>query len=221
MTRLSAILPMVLAPLLLAGCFPNPDYRDLPNSSVIGTTASVVAVVAVADTAQPSAAELAAVSEALAKAGDSSMRVRVRLPQGAPVPPAEEMRGRISALGIDPAVAVVEPAASPAGTSLVFVRITLTAPDCAAMVTPSEEWSAWARPRMSFGCATYTNLTHMLADPADLSTPRNFGGPDATVSARAVGRYHADKVKPLRDNSATYGLSASNSNSTSSQSQSQ
>lgn len=213
MTRFSAILPVFLAPLLLAGCFPNPDYREMPNSSVISSTATVLDAVAVADNSKPTEAETAAIAAALGKGGDSGLRVRVRLPQGAPVPAASEMRSRIVAMGIDPAIAVVEPNASASGTSLVFVRIALVAPDCAAMVTPSEEWSAWTRPNMSFGCATYTNLSHMLADPADLSTPRNFGGADATTSGAAVNRYRADKVTPLRQTSSTSGSGSSSSSS--------
>lgn len=203
MNRFSAILPAFLAPFLLAGCFPNPDYRDLPNSSVIQRTSTVTDTVAVADNAAPTSGEIAAVTEALAKAGDSGVRVRVRLPQGAAVPAPTEMRRRIQALGIDPAIAQVEPNASASGTSLVFVRISLTAPDCASLVTPSEEWSAWQRPNMAFGCATYTNLTHMLADPADLAVPRNFGGADATTSAAAVGRYHDNQMTPLRHTSSS------------------
>jgi pilus biogenesis lipoprotein CpaD len=203
MTRLHAILPVFLAPLLLAGCFPNPNYRDLPDSSVIQTTTEVVETVAVADNSKPTDAELAAVTAALAKAGERGVRVHVRLPQGTPVPSADEMRRRVAGLGLDPATAVISPAASPSGTSLVFVRITATAPDCASMVTPSEEWSAWSRPRMSFGCATYTNLSNMVADPADLVSGRNHAGADGTTSASAVSRYHEGTVKPLMRTSST------------------
>lgn len=210
MTRLSAILPALLVPLVLAGCFPRPDYRDLPDAKVIQRTATVVDSVAIIDTAAPSPMEKAAVAAALARAGDSGVRVRVRLPQGAPLPPADQMRARVAALGIDPAIAVVEPGTSPTGTALVFVRVTLTAPDCATLVTPSEELSAWARPSMAFGCATYSNLTHMVTDPADLAAPRSFGGADATTSAAAVGRFYDNKVTPLRDTTSTRGYSSVN-----------
>lgn len=213
MTRFPAILPVFLAPLLLAGCFPRPNYRDLPNPSVISSSSSVVATVAVVDSAKPTEAELAAIADALIKGGDAGLRVRVRLPQGAPVPAADDMRRRISAMGIDPAIAVVEPNTSNSGTALAFVRISVTAPDCASLVTRSEEWSAWARPRMSFGCATYTNLSQMVADPADLAVPRNFGGADATTSTSAIERYRTDKVTPLRQTSSTSGSSSSSSSS--------
>lgn len=205
MTRLSAILPAVLVPLVVAACFPRLDYRDLPDARVIQRSATAVDSVTVADIAQPSAAERAAVAAALAKVGETGLRVRVRLPTGAPVPPAHEMRARLAELGIDPAIAVVEPGTTPAGTTLVFVRITLTAPDCANLVTPSEELSGWARPTMAFGCASYTNLTHMLADPADLAEPREFGGADAPTAAAAVGRYRDNKVTPLRKTTSTSG----------------
>lgn len=212
MTRLSAILPVVLVPLALAACqFPRPDYRDLPDAKVIQRTTTVVDSVAVADTAAPTAAESAAVAAALARAGESGVRVRVRLPQGAPVPPADQMRARMAALGIDPSIAVIEPAASPAGTTLVFVRIALTAPDCAALVTPSEELSASSRPSMAFGCATYSNLTQMVTDPADIAAPRSFGGADATTTAAAVGRYQANQVTPLRKTTSSSGYASSSS----------
>lgn len=209
MTRLSAILPVVLVPLVLAACqFPRPDYRDLPDNKVIQRSSTVVDSVAVADNAAPTSAETAAVAAALAKAGDSGVRVRVRLPQGAPVPPADVMRARIAALGIDPSIAVVEPAASPAGTTLVFVRIALTAPDCATLVTPSEETTLVPRPSMAFGCATYTNLTQMVTDPADIAAPRSFGGADATTSAAAIDRYHTNAVTPLRKTTSSSGYSS-------------
>lgn len=209
MRRFSAILPAILVATLVGGCFPRPDYRGLPSSTVIPRQVTELARVAVADTAAPTAAETAAVADALKRSGEDGVRVKVQLPQGAPVPPTAEMRGRIAALGIDPAVAVVEPNVSSAGTTLVFVRVTLSDPDCAALATPSEYGDADNRPTMAFGCATYSNLGRMLSDPADLESPRNFGGADATTSAAAVDRYHRNKVTPLRQTSATNGLGSS------------
>lgn len=206
MTRLSAILPALLLPLAVGACFPRPDYRDLPNPSVIGRTATVLDTVAVADNAAPTPAETAAIAAALERAGDSGLRVKVRLPQGVPVPDGIEMRRRIQGLGIDPAIAVVEPNAVPAGTALVFVRVAVSAPDCAALVTPSEEISAWSRPSMAFGCATYGNLSRMVTDPADLVSPRAYGGADATTTGAGVDRYHQDKVMPLRRTTSVGGV---------------
>lgn len=211
MTRLSAILPAVLLPLLAGGCFPNPDYRDLPNPSVIGRSATIIDTVAVADNSAPTPAESAAIAAALVKGGDSGLRVKVRLPQGVPLPDGVEMRRRIQGLGLDPAIAVVEANANPAGTALVFIRVAVTAPDCARMVTPSEEWSAWARPSMAFGCATYGNLSRMVTDPADLVSPRAYGGADATTTGAAVDRYHQDKVTPLRRTTSVGGMGAGGS----------
>lgn len=211
MTRLFAMLPALLLTVVLGGCFPRPDYRDLPDTSVIQRSVTVIDTVVVADSAAPTAPERAAIAAALAQGGETGLRVRVRLPQGAPVPAAAEMRRRIQALGIDPAIAMVEPNAAAAGTDLVFMRITIAAPDCAALVTPSEAISAASRPSMAFGCATYTNLTNMVADPADLVAPRRFGGPDGTTSATAVDRYHQDKVTPLRRTTSVGSLNSAGS----------
>lgn len=212
MTRLSAMLPALLLTVLVGGCFPRPDYRDLPDTSVIQRNVTVLETVVVTDNAAPTAPEQSAIAAALAQGGESGLRVRVRLPQGAPVPAAAEMRRRIQAMGIDPAIAMVEPnAATAAGTDLVFVRITIAAPDCDALVTPSEAISAGSRPSMAFGCATYSNLTHMVADPADLVAPRRFGGPDGTTSATAVDRYHQDKVTPLRRTTSVGSLNSAGS----------
>lgn len=207
MTRLSAILPALIAPLLLTACFPRPDYRDLPDASVIKHTTVEAVRVTVADMAAPTAEERAAVTEALIKVGERGLRVRVQLPKGAPVPAPEEMRRRIGALGLDPAIAKVEPSASAGGTTLVFVRVEVVAPDCAQLVTPSETLSINERPEMSFGCATYTNLSTMVTDPADLAVPRSYGGADGTTSAAAVRRYHDDKVTPLRGTTSVGGIS--------------
>ncbi|MCR6630931.1 MAG: CpaD family pilus assembly protein [Magnetospirillum sp.] len=201
MSRPTAIL-LALALPVLSGCFPNPDYRDLPNSSVIGHTVGVVATVPVADLAAPTAQERAGVAAALAQAGGNGVRVQVRLPRGEPAPAEAVLRQRLQGLGIDPAIAIVDADNTGGGATLAFLRVTLSAPDCAALVTPSEEWSAGSRPSMAFGCANYTNLTRMLADPADLAAPRAYGGADSTTSAHAVELYHLDRVKKLQKSTA-------------------
>lgn len=209
MTRLSAILPALMAPLLLASCFPRPDYRDLPDARVIRHTSAEVVRLTVADTAAATPEERAAVTEALVRAGERGLRVRVLLPQGAPVPVTEEMRRRVTALGLDPAIVRVEPDASAGGTTLVFVRIEAVAPDCAQLVTPSETLPIHDRPQMSFGCATYTNLGAMVTDPADLAVPRAYGGADGTTSAAAVRRYRDDDVTSLRGTTSVGGMAGS------------
>ncbi len=211
MTRRFAFLPVLVLSVLLGGCFPRPDYRDLPNASSIGHTVQVLDVVAVADASAPTAHDRAAIAAALARGGDSGLRVRVLLPRGVPVPAEAELRDRIRGLGIDPAIAVVAPEAGGEGTQLVFVRVTVSAPDCAALVTPSEAISAHARPTMAFGCATYTNLSRMVADPADLVAPRSFGGADGAPTASAIDRYRRNEVTPLRSTSSLRGIEAGGS----------
>jgi pilus assembly protein CpaD len=46
----------------------------------------------------------------------------------------------------------------------------------------------------NFGCATATNLAHMVASPADLVEGRPLGLADAIPAAAAVQRYQSDKV---------------------------
>ena len=198
MSRLSAILPTILLPLVLAACFPNPDYTDLPNVYSIPRTVEVLDNVAVADLAAPSDAERAAVAAALARGGENGLRVKVLLPQGRVNPAEPDVRARVAALGIDPAIAVLQNQSSPRGTILQFLRVTVSAPDCAAMITPNETTEAMFRPNMSFGCATYSNLSRMVTDPADLVRGRTYGGEGGVPAAQGVDRYNQGKVTPLR-----------------------
>lgn len=210
MARLSALLPAIL-PLLLAGCFPRPDYRDLPNSSVIQREVRLVASASVADITAPTPAEKAAIAEALAKAGAGAIRVRLEVPPGVVT---DEVAARALAdnLGLDPAITRIEAKGAPGPVTIDVLRVTLSAPNCAAMVTP-DEYANWVNPRpsMAFGCASYTNLSRMLTDPADLASPRAYGGADAATTAAAVDRYENDKVKPLKRSTTTSGLMGSSS----------
>lgn len=65
----------------------------------------------------------------------------------------------------------------------------------------------WSRPSAShpanvttsnFGCATAVNLVRMLADPRDLVRGQPLGPADGSHAARAIERYRADEVKPLK-----------------------
>lgn len=209
MTRIPAILLALTLP-VLAGCFPRPDYSDLPDPSVIGHSTTKAATITIADFTAPTAQERADVTAALAQLGDQGYRVHVRLPRGSAVPKETALRDRLRGLGIDPAMAIVDLTPQPVAT-LDFLRITVTAPNCAALVTPSEETSLIPRPDMSFGCATYTNLSQQVSDPADLVAPRNYGGADAATSAIAIDRYHDDKVKRPRRSTTTSDISQQSS----------
>lgn len=72
----------------------------------------------------------------------------------------------------------------------------------------SSRLSNWNTPRddLAFGCATYTNLAHQLARPADLAAPVPYAGTDARVARDAVQRYLENQVTPLMDNNSTSGL---------------
>lgn len=209
MSRLSAILPTILLPLALAACFPRPDYTDLPNVHSIPRSVEMLDDVAVADLAAPTGAERAAVAAALDRGGDSGLRVKVRLPQGAPPLADADIRARVAVLGIDPAIAVVERHGGTGGARLQFLRVTLGTPDCAAMVTPSEATETADRPNMSFGCATYSNLSRMVTDPADLVRGRAYGGEGGVPAVQGVERYTLGEVTPLRRSTSTGGVGKS------------
>ncbi|CAM2152883.1 pilus assembly protein CpaD [Pararobbsia alpina] len=53
------------------------------------------------------------------------------------------------------------------------------------------------RPKMAWGCATYSNLAAQVVNPKDLFDPAPLGPTDANVAASAVRRYRTDKVTPL------------------------
>ena len=59
------------------------------------------------------------------------------------------------------------------------------------------------RPGVAFGCATYTNLAAMLANPADLVAPLPYAGADAALGASAVRAYEEGRTHPLNPTSTT------------------
>lgn len=209
MPRISVLLLTALAPLAVAGCFPNPDYRQLPTESVIGRRTETLAALALSDLKAPAEAEKAAVAAQLAAAGDTGVRVRVQLARSLAQAPELDLRRHLSDLGVPPGIAILERASGVEQTRLVFERTTLAAPDCSQMVTNNESWTfatetyAAPRPAMAFGCATYTNLSRQIADPADLTAPRALAPPDAPTTADAIQRFHDNKATPLRKTTST------------------
>lgn len=192
----------------LSACFPRPDYRDLPDASVIQLKAESQELV-IANILAPTLLEKSRVQTVLSMA-PTGTRVRIRLPQGRP-PSEDQLRQAISDLGIPTGIAALSGQPSPdQRTVLVIYHLTAVAPDCASMVTPSEAiqktpFASEKRPTMAFGCATYSNLAAMVADPADLAAGRSLNGQDAADAAAAVDRYHDDKVKALRETTAASG----------------
>jgi pilus assembly protein CpaD len=82
-------------------------------------------------------------------------------------------------------------------------------PDCAQLTQPSHMVDAGAgRPGVAFGCATYTNLSVMLARPADLVQPVPYAGADAELGASAVRRYEEGRATPLNTTSTTTSTAA-------------
>lgn len=199
-------------PLLLTACFPRGDYGDSPDPGVI-TIRQHSETMTISSLTAPTPAERARVAAHLAVAGDSGVRVFVRLPAGIVVPTDSEARARIRALGIPPSIAVLQPGgARGTETELVFTSYTAEAPDCSAMVTANPSLEAENRPSMAFGCATYSNLAAQVADPADLAVPRAFAGPEGTTGSTAVQSYLDDKVKKLKSlSTSTVGGGSSGS----------
>ncbi|WP_429500211.1 CpaD family pilus assembly lipoprotein [Robbsia andropogonis] len=77
------------------------------------------------------------------------------------------------------------------------------APDCSQLSEDSVVFGGTTpRPKMAWGCATYTNLAAQLAQPSDLVAPHALTPADAAVAASAVHRYQNGAVMPLKDNNS-------------------
>jgi type IV pilus biogenesis protein CpaD/CtpE len=77
-------------------------------------------------------------------------------------------------------------------------------PECSQLARSRDFRDAGqARPTVSLGCATYTNLAAMIARPEDLTQPALYSGADAELSASAVRRYETEKLAPLPTNETT------------------
>ena len=78
------------------------------------------------------------------------------------------------------------------------------APRCDQLDQPSHLIDAGrGRPGVAFGCATYSNLSAMLARPADLVAPVPYAGADAALGASAVRAYEEGRTHPLNPTSTT------------------
>lgn len=84
-------------------------------------------------------------------------------------------------------------------TSVLTLRgNTVMPPDCERLSRASVAIDAGhVRPRMEWGCATYTNLAAQIANPRDLVAPQPLGPADAAMAASAVRRYETGKLTPL------------------------
>lgn len=71
-------------------------------------------------------------------------------------------------------------------------------PDCRDLDSRSPMVGESGRPVVAFGCATYTNLSAMVAEPTDLVAPKAWGGVDGSQAEGAVKRYRDGKPKALR-----------------------
>lgn len=209
MSRLQALLFAVAAPWMLAGCFPSPDYRGLPDSSVIGRHVEVLGSQEIANLEAPQPVEREGLASLLAEAGETGVRVRAQLSRDALRLPPSQVVHLLTQLGVAPSQLVLERQSGGQSTRLTVQRTTLTAPDCSQLITPNESESMMARtyaaprPTMAFGCATYSNLSRIIADPADLDQPAPLDEADGTATTGAVQRYHDNKVTPLRATSTT------------------
>lgn len=77
-------------------------------------------------------------------------------------------------------------------------------PDCARLREASQYSTLTdPRPDISFGCATYTNLSQQVARPADLVAPRSYGNQSADTAAAAVERHRKGEITPLRATTTT------------------
>ena len=192
--RSRPIMTALLAAAALAGCFPRPDYTEMPDARVIPLQSTSRAV-AVADSDRPTPEERAAIAALLVQAAPADGHVRLLPPAGWPRPDPVGLRQLTDRLGIAPGAAVVAGTAPGPDLLVEVITVRARAPACADLVTPNPSPSAGSRPSVAFGCATYGNLAAQVVDPADLAQPHSFAGPDGATSAAAVTRYLNDKVK--------------------------
>jgi pilus assembly protein CpaD len=93
-----------------------------------------------------------------------------------------------------------QPLGLPDSSTLTYDGKRVVPPDCDALNAPSTLLDAGEqRPSVAFGCATYTNLGAMIANPSDLVAPPALGTSDSTKGAAAARRYYDGKVTPLND----------------------
>lgn len=79
-------------------------------------------------------------------------------------------------------------------------RVQALPPDCEKLRDPSRYNTPHEiRMDISFGCATYTNLSQQIAQPEDLVSPRGYGGQSAETSTAAVRRHQTGQITPLRE----------------------
>jgi pilus assembly protein CpaD len=95
----------------------------------------------------------------------------------------------------------------PDSSIIPVVGNTALLPDCRPLAEPSTMRDGIlpyeGRATIAFGCATYSNLARMVANPRDLVNPRGYPGQDAVNAGAAVQRYHENKVTPLSDSTTT------------------
>lgn len=188
------VLAAAASALLLAGCFPRPDYSGVPDMSSLMVTAWEDQV-SLSEAPAPQDARrhrIAAFTQSLPQG--ASTRYVLLLP---PRADAGVYRPWAEALGAVPGrTSLVR---RPEGT-LPVLKITATSvapPDCDTMQLPPSQVQHDRRATFAFGCATRGNLAAMIDDPVDLVAPTDFAGPTATREAAAVRRYLNDQTKPL------------------------
>lgn len=85
-------------------------------------------------------------------------------------------------------------------------RLQALPPDCETLYQPSRHGTPHdVRMGVSFGCATYTNLSQQIARPEDLVAPRPYGRQSAETATAAVRRHQTGKTTPLRQTTTTSG----------------
>ena len=76
-------------------------------------------------------------------------------------------------------------------------------PECLPLFTEFTRPDYDSRPQYPFGCATYQNLAHSIANPRDLVAPAAYGGQPVDSAVGAVERYRHNQVTPLNDTTTT------------------
>lgn len=136
--------------------------------------------------------------EAFLRSNDVSPGAHVTLSTSGSIAPAEAVRDRLVARGVQPRNIVIRSAAPRGRTNLQVVDVSIEQ----YRVQPPEcgHWNPhqyFENTSADFGCSTVRALGLMVADPNDLVAGKNAGHTSAPPQVGAIERYHTDKQTPF------------------------
>lgn len=188
---------MVATAVLLSGCLNNNSEWTGAASEKRNTVEMVrlthdVNVAGSGALSQESAGQL----DAFMKSVNFDYGDRLIVDAGGRTAAGKAVSDHLAAQGFD-----VSPLATPLGAEMTDGAVRVAVERYVVTLPPCPDWRQPASPNYNnapssnMGCANVSALGMMVANPRDLVEGQEFSGPDGTVSANAVTRYHQGKVK--------------------------